>query len=269
VQAFYLPQTELHEDAHFISSVYLHHRSVYLVANVFVLFSDYVEEYCFYWFIPCAGNEKCLLLCDMWLTYLYLNLNVRPLRVCKCYMRCNSEVWSSYNSYDEGTAFWDLYFGGTLVAFWKNLLPSSSGWKHRPSCENLKVGHLVKKFITFYIIWRWITLYIWIISWSRWPHFHIITSCFLKMFFEYDVMFPMWSVPVRVLQKENWLHLLLLWNLIFCGLLVRVPGCRPRGPGLDSRRCQIFWVVVGLEQGPLSPCEDKWGATWKKVAAPV
>jgi hypothetical protein len=21
---------------------------------------------------------------------------------------------------------------------------------------------------------------------------------------------------------------------------------------------------VGLERGPLSPCEDKWGATWKK-----
>jgi hypothetical protein len=36
------------------------------------------------------------------------------------------------------------------------------------------------------------------------------------------------------------------------------------GPGFDSRRCQIFWVAVGLERGPLSPCEDKWGTTWKK-----
>jgi hypothetical protein len=27
---------------------------------------------------------------------------------------------------------------------------------------------------------------------------------------------------------------------------------------------QIFWVAVGLEWGPLSPCESKWGATWKK-----
>jgi hypothetical protein len=26
---------------------------------------------------------------------------------------------------------------------------------------------------------------------------------------------------------------------------------------------QIFWVAVGLELGPLSPCEDKWRATWK------
>jgi hypothetical protein len=33
----------------------------------------------------------------------------------------------------------------------------------------------------------------------------------------------------------------------------------------DSRRYQIFWVAVGLERGPLSPCESKWGATWKKA----
>jgi hypothetical protein len=26
----------------------------------------------------------------------------------------------------------------------------------------------------------------------------------------------------------------------------------------------IFWVAVGMERGPLSPCEDKWAATWKK-----
>jgi hypothetical protein len=37
-----------------------------------------------------------------------------------------------------------------------------------------------------------------------------------------------------------------------------------QGPGLDSRRHQIFWATVGLEQDPLSPCEDKWGATRKK-----
>jgi hypothetical protein len=49
-----------------------------------------------------------------------------------------------------------------------------------------------------------------------------------------------------------------------CGLVVRRPGCRPRGPGFDSRQYQIFCIVVGLERGPLSPCEDKWGATSKK-----
>ena len=37
-----------------------------------------------------------------------------------------------------------------------------------------------------------------------------------------------------------------------CGLVVRVSGNRYRGLGFDSRRCQIFWVVVGLERGPIS-----------------
>jgi hypothetical protein len=35
-------------------------------------------------------------------------------------------------------------------------------------------------------------------------------------------------------------------------LAVRVPGCRSRGPGFDSRRYQIFWEVVDLERVPLS-----------------
>jgi len=37
-----------------------------------------------------------------------------------------------------------------------------------------------------------------------------------------------------------------------CGLVVRVSGYRYRGPGFDSWLYQIFWVVVGLERGPLS-----------------
>jgi hypothetical protein len=37
-----------------------------------------------------------------------------------------------------------------------------------------------------------------------------------------------------------------------CGLVVRVSSYISRGPGFDSRRYQIFWVVVGLERGPLS-----------------
>ena len=37
-----------------------------------------------------------------------------------------------------------------------------------------------------------------------------------------------------------------------CGLVVRVSGYRYRGPGFDPRRYQIFWLVVGLERGPLS-----------------
>jgi hypothetical protein len=37
-----------------------------------------------------------------------------------------------------------------------------------------------------------------------------------------------------------------------CGLVARVPGCRPSGPGFDPRRYHIFWVVVCLERGPVS-----------------
>jgi hypothetical protein len=37
-----------------------------------------------------------------------------------------------------------------------------------------------------------------------------------------------------------------------CGLVVRIPGYRSRDPGFDFWRNQIFWEVVGLEQGPLS-----------------
>jgi hypothetical protein len=34
--------------------------------------------------------------------------------------------------------------------------------------------------------------------------------------------------------------------------VVRVPSYRSRGPGSDSRRYHIFWVLVGLERGPLN-----------------
>jgi hypothetical protein len=38
-----------------------------------------------------------------------------------------------------------------------------------------------------------------------------------------------------------------------CGLVVRVSGYRSRDPGYDSRRYQISWELVALEQGRLSP----------------
>jgi hypothetical protein len=40
-------------------------------------------------------------------------------------------------------------------------------------------------------------------------------------------------------------------NDCLCGLVVRVPGYRSRGPEFDSRRYQNFLEVVGLERGPV------------------
>jgi hypothetical protein len=60
---------------------------------------------------------------------------------------------------------------------------------------------------------------------------------------------------------QTWLGDLLFISVItlymyytdrLCGLVVRAPGYKSRGPGFDSRRYQIFWEIVGLERGPLS-----------------
>jgi hypothetical protein len=51
------------------------------------------------------------------------------------------------------------------------------------------------------------------------------------------------------------LNLLNSYHLIkdcLCDLVVRIPGCRSRGPGFDSSRYQIFWEAVGLERDSLS-----------------
>jgi hypothetical protein len=48
------------------------------------------------------------------------------------------------------------------------------------------------------------------------------------------------SWPPKIIYKITWSpHL-------------RIPGYRSRGPGFDSRCCQIFWETVGLELSPLS-----------------
>ena len=60
-------------------------------------------------------------------------------------------------------------------------------------------------------------------------------------------------IAMELLFKcQNKWCLLYWWLDRLCGLVVRVSGYRYRGLGFDSRRCQIFWVVVGLERGPLS-----------------
>jgi hypothetical protein len=41
-------------------------------------------------------------------------------------------------------------------------------------------------------------------------------------------------------------------TILSCGLVAKLPGCRPRGPRFNSRRYHIFLVTVGLKRGPLS-----------------
>jgi hypothetical protein len=54
------------------------------------------------------------------------------------------------------------------------------------------------------------------------------------------------EVRVYILMKPKFIYDRL------CGLVIRVPGYRSRGPEFDSQRYQIFWKVVGLQRGPLS-----------------
>jgi hypothetical protein len=55
---------------------------------------------------------------------------------------------------------------------------------------------------------------------------------------------------------------------ILCGLVVRLPGCRSRGPGFDSQRCHIFGVAVGLERS-LAYVRINEELLERTVAAPV
>jgi hypothetical protein len=72
------------------------------------------------------------------------------------------------------------------------------------------------------------------------------------------------TTHLHLVPKSRMVELFLHFPNTFTHFIDTETKNRPRSPGFDSRRCQIFWVVVGLEGGPLSPCEDKWGATWKK-----
>jgi hypothetical protein len=98
--------------------------------------------------------------------------------------------------------------------------------------------------------------------------FFILHTAYLcsRWFLEYRDLISINSMNKNLssLWGRNWLYKYchVLWVTIdgvcngewdrLCGLVVRVPGYRSRGPGFDSRRYQIFWEVVDLERGPLS-----------------
>jgi hypothetical protein len=88
--------------------------------------------------------------------------------------------------------------------------------------------------------------------------------------FHYSAILPLWhwseltvKWPVTYFQTDT--H----WKDRLCGLVIRVPGYRSRGPGFDSRRYQIFWEVVGLERRPLSLVRITEQLLERKVEAPV
>jgi hypothetical protein len=54
-----------------------------------------------------------------------------------------------------------------------------------------------------------------------------------------------------------------------CGLVLRVLGCQPKGPGFDYRRYQILCVAVVLEKGQLSLVRINEELLERKVAAAV
>jgi hypothetical protein len=64
-----------------------------------------------------------------------------------------------------------------------------------------------------------------------------------------------WRTIKIAITAEHCLVFLFMFHYYkdcLCGLVVRVPGCRSIGPRFNSWCCQIFWVAVGLEWGPLS-----------------
>jgi hypothetical protein len=93
-------------------------------------------------------------------------------------------------------------------------------------------------------------------------HFNILVIMFFPCFSarEYSHKYCPWklSYSISVLGYNR-----------LCGLVVRVPGYRTRGPGFDTRRYQIFWEVVGLERGPLSLVRINEELLERTVAATV
>jgi hypothetical protein len=51
--------------------------------------------------------------------------------------------------------------------------------------------------------------------------------------------------------------------------VVRVPGCRSRGPGFYSRRYRVILLVVGMERGPLSLVRINEELLERKIADPA
>jgi hypothetical protein len=63
--------------------------------------------------------------------------------------------------------------------------------------------------------------------------------------------YPHVLATIHTVRIGNWIYCSHTTSYRLCGLVVRVPDYRARGPGFDFCRYEIFGVVVGLERGPL------------------
>jgi hypothetical protein len=87
----------------------------------------------------------------------------------------------------------------------------------------------------------------------------VYLAIFPKLLSEPDTKFLFLSTK---LSGEHLSFSLSLLNV--CVPVVRVPGWRSRVPeflGSIFGATRFFCVAVGLERGPLSPCEDQGGTT--------
>jgi hypothetical protein len=74
---------------------------------------------------------------------------------------------------------------------------------------------------------------------------------------------------LKIARSPNYALKEQLACLRLCGLVVRVPGYRPTGPGFDSRHYQNFWEVLCLERGLLSLRRINEVLFERKITAPV
>jgi hypothetical protein len=111
------------------------------------------------------------------------------------------------------------------------------------------------------------------------PTVEVISHIQLCLKVHYHVKWPYhWTINVlrqsATSDHTSSMAIIILYSLLcvldrLCGLVVRVPGYKSRGPGFDSRRYQIFWEVMGLEWGPLSLVRIIEELPERTVAAPV
>jgi hypothetical protein len=86
-----------------------------------------------------------------------------------------------------------------------------------------------------------------------------------------NLVWPLMPHTNHVQDQKAWCHFYNTYHIILdhlCGLMVRVPGCRPKGPRFNSRHRHTFWIEVGLEQSPLSLMRITEELLERKISGP-